>query len=110
MVDSRISLITRKLSSIEDTTRIKPCRYNLKGFCGKRDRGNQEETYSVEIDTKSAEQLASSVGFTQLFRCVPYNISTIRLIRMVDMLRPSSCSWMLLALLVLWPQAPHSPL
>ncbi|KAI6034742.1 hypothetical protein PISMIDRAFT_17462 [Pisolithus microcarpus 441] len=68
MVDSHISLITRKLSSIEDITRIKPCRYNLKGFCEKKDRGKQEVTYSVEIDTKSAEQPASSVRFTQLFR------------------------------------------
>ncbi|KAI5993496.1 ABC transporter type 1, transmembrane domain-containing protein, partial [Pisolithus albus] len=68
MVDSRISLITGKLSSIKDTTRFEPCCYNLKGFCGKKDRGKQEETYSVEIDTKSAEQPASSIGFTQLFR------------------------------------------
>ncbi|KAI6016783.1 hypothetical protein PISMIDRAFT_464067 [Pisolithus microcarpus 441] len=91
MVDNRISLITRKLSSIEDITRIKPCRYNL---YGKKDRGKQEETYSVEIDTKSAEQPVSSVGFTQLFRCVSNNISAIRIIRVVVMLRPSSCSWM----------------
>lgn len=110
MVDSRISLITGKLSSIKDTTRFKPCCYNLKGFCEKKDRGKQEETYSVEIDTKSAEQPAPSIRFTQLFRCVPNNISTIRLIRVVDMLRPSSCSWMSLALLVLWLQVPHSPL
>lgn len=62
MVESRIPLITRKLFSIED---IKPRRYNLKGFCGKKDKGKQKEAYSVEIDTKLVEQPASSVGFTQ---------------------------------------------
>ncbi|KAI6098491.1 P-loop containing nucleoside triphosphate hydrolase protein [Pisolithus sp. B1] len=68
MVDTRVSLFTGKLSFAEDISSIKPSRYKLKGFQGKRDRRKQEETSFVEIDSKLWEQPATSVGFTQLFR------------------------------------------
>ncbi|KAI6035800.1 P-loop containing nucleoside triphosphate hydrolase protein [Pisolithus marmoratus] len=68
MADRGATILTKKPSSIEDNTNIKPSR--------KKDGGKDEKADSVEVVTKLVEQPAPSVTFTQLFRyATPFELS-----------------------------------